>query len=77
MVHLAGSLRTAGSSQRFATLPAGLRPAHNLYIKAYTVSETVGTVLIEPNGAMLAFSLTPADAHDFTSLATISFPLKS
>ena len=77
VVYLSGSLATAGTNSLITVLPVAARPAHNLYIKAYTFDSTVGTVLIEPNGSLFAFSPNPADARDFTSLATISYPLKS
>lgn len=77
VVYLSGSLATLGTSHEFAVLPAAARPAHDLYIKAYTYGSSVGTVVIYPDGTMWAYSPNPADAEAFTSLATISFPLKS
>jgi hypothetical protein len=77
VVYLSGSLATAGTSPIITVLPVAARPAHDLYIKAYTFGSSVGTVLIQANGTMWAYSPNPADARDFTSLATISFPLKS
>lgn len=77
IVYLSGSLATSTGNEQFAVLPPSLRPAHWLYIKVYTYGSTVGTLEIRPNGAMFAFSPTAADAQDFTSLAGISYPLKS
>jgi hypothetical protein len=77
VVHLAGSLATTGTNEVFAVLPPGARPAHDLYIKVYTYGSTVGTVLIEPNGAMFVYGPVAVDARRFTSLATISFPVNS
>ena len=36
-----------------------------------------GTLLIEPDGTMQAYSQTSSEAQTFTSLAGISFPLGS
>ena len=44
VVYLSGSLATAGTNEAFAVLPAGARPAHDLYIKVYTFGSSVGTV---------------------------------
>lgn len=78
VVYLSGSLtQPAAGSTIFATLPAKARPAHQLYIKVYTNDVTIGTVLIEPNGTMEAYSSVAADAQGFTSLASISYPLGS
>ncbi len=77
VVYLSGSLATPGTAKKFGVLPPGARPTHFLFIKAYTFSSTVGTVEIAPSGAMYAYSPLAADARDFTSLATISFPVNS
>ena len=77
VVYLSGSLATAGTNYQFAVLPPAARPAHRLYIKAYTFASSVGTVLIEPNGTMAAYNADSLDSQKFTSLATISFPLTS
>lgn len=78
VVHLTGSLiqHSAGAA-KFATLPPGARPKHSLYIKVYTYGGSVGTLYIQPNGIIQAYSPTTADAQDYTSLAAISFPLGS
>jgi hypothetical protein len=82
VVHLSGSVyQPSGSNQIFAVLPKADRPAHDLYIQVmvYTPDNTadVGTVLIEPDGAMYAYSSPALDAQKYTSLAGISFPLGS
>src|SRR5215813_10819854 len=77
VVYLSGSLATSGTNSIITILPLGARPAHNLYIKAYTVSSSVGTVLIQADGTMWAYSPNPTNARKFTSLATISFPRTS
>jgi hypothetical protein len=78
VVYLAGSLvQPTAASDTFGTLPKGYRPAHNLWITVYTFGDSSGTLFIDKNGEMEAFSPTPADAEDYTSLATVSFPLGS
>jgi hypothetical protein len=77
VVYLSGSLATAGTNSLITVLPVAARPAHNLYIKAYTFDSSVGTVLIQANGSIFAYSPNPPDARAFTSLATISYPLNS
>jgi hypothetical protein len=82
VAHLSGSVyQPSGTDQIFAVLPKAARPAHALYIKVmvYTPDNVAhaGTVLIEPDGAMQAYSLTASDAQQYTSLAGISFPLGS
>jgi len=73
VVHLSGSvLQQTGTDDIFAVLPKADRPAHDLYIQVMVKSpdENVyaGTVLIEPNGTMQAYSAAPGDARQFTSL---------
>jgi len=82
VVHLSGSVyQPSGTSQIFAVLPKAYRPAHDLYIQVmvYTPDNTAyaGTVLVEPHGAMWAYSRAPGNAQQYTSLAGISFPLGS
>jgi hypothetical protein len=82
VVHLSGAVfQPSGTGQIFAVLPKADRPAHDLYIQVmvYTPDNTAnaGTVLIEPDGAMYAYSPTASDAQQYTSLAGISFPLGS
>jgi hypothetical protein len=82
VAHLSGSVyQPSGTSQIFAVLPKADRPAHDMYIQVmvYTPDNTsyAGTVLIEPDGAMWAYSQAPGNAQQYTSLAGISFPLGS
>jgi hypothetical protein len=82
VVHLSGSVdQPSGTGQIFAVLPKADRPAHDLYLQVmvYTPDNTAnaGTVLIEPDGALYAYSPTVNDAQLYTSLAGISFPLGS
>jgi hypothetical protein len=82
IVYLSGSLHqpTPGSSQ-FATLPSSFRPAHNMWITVYTVSDTSGTLYIGHDGTMEAFASGACGsgntAQCFTSLAGVSFPVNS
>ena len=82
VVYLSSSVfQPSGTSEVFAVLPKADRPVHDLYVQVMVKSpdETVyaGTVLIEPDGTMQAYSVAPGDARQFTSLAGISFPLGS
>jgi hypothetical protein len=82
VVYLSGSLRQpSGTNEIFAVLPKADRPKHYLYIKAMVhtpgnVAQT-GTVQIDPDGAMWAYSASGNDAQVYTSLAGLSFPLGS
>jgi hypothetical protein len=78
IVYLAGSLvQPKPGSDIVGTLPRGYRPAHNLWIAVYTFQDSVGTIFIDNNGQMRAFSPTTSDAESYTSLAAVSFPLGS
>ena len=78
VVYLSGSLTAPNpSSDEFAVLPAGARPAHILYVPVYASQGVLGTVQIFPGGQMAVFSNTPGSAADFSSLAGISFPVGS
>ncbi len=77
IVYLTGSLSQPGGSDIVARLPASIRPAHKLFIKVDTVDGTVGTVFIEPGGNLEAYSLDISSAKQFTSLASISYPVNS
>ena len=77
VVHLSGYMhQPAGTSLKFAVLPPGTRPAHDLYI-TITANGFPATVKITPNGAMLAYSPVPSNARTFSGLAEVSFPLGS
>lgn len=76
VVHLSGSLKAPNpASTEFAVLPAWARPGHVLYLLIYTSEGAVGTLQIFPNGALVVYSGNPASAHDFASLAGVSFPV--
>ena len=82
VVHLSGSLiQPSGSSEIFAVLPKADRPKHDLYIQTmvYTPANDTqaGTVEIDPDGNMWAYSIWGNAAQTYTSLAGISFPLGS
>lgn len=78
VVYLSGSMHhLPAGNEEFAVLPAGARPTHVLYINVYTYLEAVGTVLIKPNGQMLAYSADGSSAQSFTSLAGVCFALGS
>ena len=78
VVDLSGALfQPGGGSSEFAVLPVAARPRHNLYIEADTMSGSVGTVEIQPDGVMSAISTPAANAQHFTSLAGISYPVNS
>ena len=80
VVHLSGSVvNMPATSPFFATLPEFARPAHDLYIKitvgtSITEADT-GTLLIEPDGTMQAYSIPSGLAQNFTSLDGISYSL--
>ena len=72
IVRLSGSVRQpSGGSEVLTVLPKAARPPHVLYLSVYTFSGTPGSVLIKPDGDVLAFG---KDARQFTSLAAISYP---
>jgi hypothetical protein len=82
VVYLAGSMHqsTPGNAD-FAVLPHRYRPAHNLYITFYTNAGTSGWLYIGSNGIMESASNTSCGTGDtsqcYTSLANISYPVKS
>jgi hypothetical protein len=78
VVHLSGSLTAPNpSSNEFAVLPPGDRPAHILYIPIYASQGVLGTLQVFPGGQMAVFSNTHGSAAAFSSLAGISFPVGS
>jgi hypothetical protein len=68
VVHLRGGISN-GTGYAFK-LPKGYRPKHHLYLPIYTVSGTVGSVIINPNGRVDPFG---SYAGIYTSLDGISF----
>jgi hypothetical protein len=82
IVYLAGSLhQPTPASAVFATLPATYRPTHNMWITVYTNGGTSGTLYIDKNGTMEAFSSASCGsgnaAQCYTSLASVSYPVNS
>jgi hypothetical protein len=76
VVYLSGAMvQSMGSGNEFAVLPKSARPAHTLYIKAWMGAFAVGTVLINPDGTMSAY--TSSSGPNEVSLETISFPVTS
>jgi hypothetical protein len=75
MVYLSGSLhQQTGSKQVFGVLPPAARPAHTLYLSAYTYNGTIGLLEIGTSGTMYAYF---GGAQQYTSLAGVSFPVAS
>jgi hypothetical protein len=73
VVYLSGSLRAGGASPLAFKLPKAARPAHALFISVYTVDGSApGEVEIEPQGEV---DIAGTGAAEYTSLATISFPV--
>ncbi|CAN5514278.1 hypothetical protein BH11ACT8_BH11ACT8_16320 [soil metagenome] len=69
-VHLQGAMtRTSGSATVLGTLAGGHRPPGNLYLPVYTTSQSVGTLLISPDGNMTLLS----GNSSFVSLEGIVF----
>ena len=73
VVYLLGSLRAPSgfSSDNFAVLPPGARPARVLYINTEGYGDALERIMIGTDGAMTVLS---SQGDNFTSLATISFP---
>lgn len=77
IVYLSGSMATSSINTQFAVLPPAARPSHLLYIKTYAFGSSSGTIFITASGDIEAYSPESADAQNYTSLASISYPLKS
>jgi hypothetical protein len=82
IVYLSGSLhQPTPGNEIFASLPAKFRPAHNMWITVYTFGGTSGTLYIGHNGIMEASASGACgsgnSAQCYTSLATVSYPVKS
>jgi hypothetical protein len=78
IVQLRGAMSTTGTNQVAFTLPAGLRPATNVYVPVDLCNATKGRLYIQPSGVVTvqsegAFS----NAQCFTSLDGASFAPKS
>jgi hypothetical protein len=75
IVHLSGAIRQpSGSNPMFARLPAGLRPAHVLYITIDTGNNDPGVLQILPTGAMYAGD---GQAQQYSTLDGVTFPVAS
>lgn len=74
VIYLRGAIKVVGVklSSTFAHLPTQARPAHNLYIQAYTDPTAAGTVWVGHDGDLEAFN---GQSATFTSLAGVSYPL--
>jgi hypothetical protein len=72
-VHLLGSIRAPSSfsSDTFAVLPPGARPARVLYINTMGYGGALDQFMITPDGSMTVLN---SQGDNFTSLAAISFP---
>jgi hypothetical protein len=73
IVHLEGAIAGGTNPQAF-TLPAGFRPAHNVYVSVDLNGANKGHVLIDSNGQVTVFAEgSQSDATSFTSLDGVSF----
>jgi len=72
IVHLRGSL-AGGTGTNAFRLPAGDRPAHDLWLQIYAYGGASGGMEITPDGFADPFDPTGTDAVAFTSLDGISF----
>jgi len=73
VVYLSGAMRQSmGASDQFAVLPLAARPTHTLYIKVWMTIFITGTLQIDPNGDISAYTIPPGVNE--VSLATISSP---
>jgi len=82
VVYLSGSLiQPSGSSEIFGVLPTADRPKHDLYIQVMVDTPDnnaqAGTLEIDSDGTMWAYSTWGNAAQLYTSLAGISYPLGS
>ena len=79
VVYLAGGLhQPTVTNSLCAVLPIAARPTHVLYLTAYTTGLVVGTVRIQPNGNVYAYSIPQASyAQQLTSFAALSYPRNS
>jgi hypothetical protein len=74
IVQLKGAM-AAGTNIIAFTLPAGFRPAHNVFVKVDLCNATNGHLIIQPDGTVEADGKTGAfsNAQCFTSLDGVSF----
>jgi hypothetical protein len=76
IVHLAGGMATTGTNPGAFTLPAGFRPAAEIYVPVDMCGATNGRLDIDPSGEVTVEAGTNwSDAQCFTSLDGVSFAL--
>jgi hypothetical protein len=73
VVYLSGSLH-GGASKLAFVLPKAARPAHLMNISVYTMDGSIGWLTIRSTGQV---RIGGEGSTDYTSLATISFPVAS
>lgn len=77
IVYLSGSLhQPSGTNSEATILPPAARPSHTMFLNVYTFEDTVGHLIIFPDGSVLIGAATQQTAQSYTSLAGISFPAK-
>ena len=74
VVYLSGSMHTGGSQTLAFVLPKAARPGHVMYVSVYTFDGSAGFLEIVPDGDVYVQG---AESSQFTSLATVSFPVAS
>jgi hypothetical protein len=74
IVHLRGAIKTSGTSLVPFTLPAGFRPAADVFVPIDLCNATNGLLAIKPDGAAVVFVQGSwTNAQCFTSLDGVSF----
>ncbi|HEY1618027.1 MAG TPA: hypothetical protein VGG25_10440, partial [Streptosporangiaceae bacterium] len=73
VVYLSGSLH-GGKSELAFVLPKAARPAHLMNISVYTMDGSIGWLTIRSTGQV---RIGGGGSADYTSLATVSFPVAS
>jgi hypothetical protein len=77
MVYLSGSVAQTGNlGDVFGTLPASVRPTHELYFAVYTLNTSQGVLRIDTDGTLNAYNgqSSATTSQGYTSLAGISYP---
>ena len=75
IIHLEGAMSTSGTNPLAFTLPAGFRPAHNVWVSVDTDLANRAQILIAPNGQVTVFpeGNVWSNASLFTSIDGVSF----